>query len=290
MSNDAPIVITGAGGQLGRALLGALSGLPLLPWTHAQADVAVPEITARLEQIRPRAIVHAAAWSDVDGCEADPARAGAVNVKGTRHVALAAAATDAHLIYISTDYVFDGAKGAPYTEEDPANPMNAYGRSKLAGEAHVRALCPRHTILRTAWLYGPGGRTFVHAVAARARREDRFEVVTDQVGSPTFTEDLARVIRRVLEAGLFGLYHAAGEGWCSRYELARAIASAIRPTVEVIPVGTVPGTRPARRPANAALATDALRGLGITLRPWADALAAFLAAPQAARPDGILTL
>jgi dTDP-4-dehydrorhamnose reductase len=244
--------------------------------------VADPGIAARLQEVRPRAIIHAAAFTDVDGCEVDPARAGNVNAKGARHVALAAAAAEAHLIYLSTDYVFDGLKGTPYTEADAPNPINAYGRSKLAGEAHVRALCPRHTILRAAWLYGPGGRTFVHAVAERARHEDRFEVVMDQVGSPTFTEDLAAVIRQVVEAGIVGLFHAAGEGWCSRYDLARAIAAAIRPGVEVVPVRTVPGARPARRPPNAALATAALRGAGIRLRPWRDALAAYLATPEMA--------
>ncbi len=277
MHNEDPIVITGAGGQLGRALLRALGGLPLLAWTHAEADVAESEITDRLKRVRPRAIIHTAAWSDVDGCEADPARAGAVNVKGTRHVAQAAAATNAHLIYISTDYVFDGMKGAPYTEGDAPNPLNAYGRSKLAGEAHVRGLCPRHTILRTAWLYGPGGRTFVHAVAERARLEARFEVVADQVGNPTLTDDLAQAIRQTLEREIFGLFHAAGEGSCSRYELACAIARAIRPAVEVVPVRTVPGARPAPRPADASLSCAALRARGITLRPWRDALAAFLA-------------
>jgi len=277
MPDDNPIVITGAGGQLGRALLRALGGLPLIPWTHGEADVAEPDIVARLERLQPRAIVHAASRTDVDGCETDPARAMAVNAEGTRHVARAAAATGAHLIYISTDYVFDGTKGSPYVETDPTNPINAYGRSKLEGEAHVRALCPRYTILRTAWLYGPGGHTFVHAIAQRARTERRFEVVTDQVGSPTFTEDLAGVVRRILEEGILGLFHAAGDGWCSRYELAQAVVTAIRPGVELVPAQTVPGSRPARRPANAALSTGALRAKGITLRPWRDALAAFLA-------------
>jgi len=284
MSREGPIVITGAGGQLGRALARALSDLSPLPWTRAEADVTDPEIRARLREVRPRAIIHAAAYTDVDGCETDPARAGEVNAKGTRNVALGAVAAEAHCIYVSTDYVFDGLKGAPYTEADAPNPLNVYGRSKLAGEAHVRALCPRHTILRTAWLYGPGGRTFVHAVADRARREDRFEVVADQVGSPTFTEDLAGVIRRVLEEQIFGLFHAAGEGWCSRYDLAVAIAAAIRPGVEVVPATTLRGARPARRPPNAALATEALRQAGIRLRPWRDALAAFLASSEAPPP------
>jgi dTDP-4-dehydrorhamnose reductase len=277
MNDEDPIIITGAGGQLGQALARALSELPLLPWTRAQADAADREIADRLKRIRPRAVIHCAAWTDVDGCEVDPARAGAINVKGTRHVAEAAAAANAHLIYPSTDYVFDGTKGAPYVETDPPNPINAYGRSKLAGEAHVRALCPRHTILRTAWLYGPGGRTFVHAVAERARREDRFEVVADQRGNPTLTDDLAQVIRQVLERKIFGIFHAAGEGSCSRFELACAIARAIRPAVQIVPVQTVPGARPARRPADTSLSCQALRAEGIALRPWRDALAAFLA-------------
>ena len=275
--DEDPIVITGAGGQLGQALLRALDGLPLLPWTHMQADVTDPDIVPRLERVHPQAVIHAAAWTDVDGCETDRARAELVNAEGTRHVALGAAAGMAHLIYISTDYVFDGSKGEPYTEVDPPNPVNVYGRTKLQGEAHVRTLCPRHTILRTAWLYGPGGRTFVHAIVERARQADRIEVVTDQVGSPTLTDDLAEVIRQVVEGGILGLFHAAGEGRCTRFELARAIVAIVRPSMEVIPVETVPGVRPARRPRNTALFTQTLQGLGITLRPWQDALAAFLA-------------
>ena len=283
MNGEDPIVITGAGGQLGRALLRALGGLPLLPWNEAQADVTDPDIASRLERIGPRAIVHAAAWTDVDGCEADPRRAAQVNAEGTRLIARAAAASGAHLVYISTDYIFDGAKGAAYTEADPPNPINVYGRTKLEGEAHVRALCPRHTILRSAWLYGPGGRTFVHAIIERARGQDRIEVVTDQVGSPTLTDDLAGVVRQVLEKELLGVFHAACEGSCSRYELAQAIVGVIRPGVEVVPVKTVPGARPARRPPNAALATDALQAAGIPLRPWRNALAAFLAAAPCSR-------
>ncbi|HEY7675828.1 MAG TPA: dTDP-4-dehydrorhamnose reductase [Candidatus Methylomirabilis sp.] len=278
-----PIVITGAGGQLGCALLRAPGGLPFLPWSRTQADVTDPDIVSRLERVHPRAIVHAASWTDVDGCEMDPDRAARVNAEGTRRIAGAAAACGAHLVYLSTDYVFDGTKGAPYTEADPPNPINVYGRTKLEGEAHVRALCPRHTILRTAWLYGPGGRTFVQAIIERARQEDRIEVVTDQVGSPTLTDDLAGVIRQVLEKELLGLFHAAGEGSCSRYDLARAIVGVIRPGVKVVPVETVPGARPARRPPNAALATGSLRAAGIPLRPWHDALTAFLAAAPASR-------
>ena len=283
MCSDGPIVITGAGGQLGCALVRALGGPSLLPWTEEEADVTHPDITFRLAGARPRAIIHAAAWTDVDGCELDPDRAARVNAEATRRIAGAAAACGAHLVYLSTDYVFDGTKGTPYTEPDPPNPINVYGRTKLQGEAHVRALCPRHTILRTAWLYGPGGRTFVQAIIERARQEDRIEVVTDQVGSPTLTDDLAGVIRQVLEKELLGLFHAAGEGSCSRYDLAQAIVGVIRPGVKVLPVQTVPGARPARRPANAALATEALRAAGIPLRPWRDALVAFLAATRASR-------
>lgn len=281
--DEDPIVITGAGGQLGRALLRALGGLPLLPWSHAQADVTDPDIAPRLERVHPRAIVHAASWTDVDGCETDPRRAEQVNAEGARLIARAAAASGAHLVYISTDYVFDGAKGAAYTEADPPKPINVYGRTKLQGEAHVRDLCPRHTILRSAWLYGPGGRTFVHAILERARGQDRIEVVADQVGSPTLTDDLAGVVRQVLERELLGLFHAAGEGSCSRCDLAQAIVGAIRPGVEVVAVKTVPGARPARRPPNAALANGALRAAGIPLRPWRDALAAFLAPAPGSR-------
>jgi dTDP-4-dehydrorhamnose reductase len=217
----------------------------------------------------------------VDGCELDPERAVRVNAEATRRIAGVAAACGAHLVYLSTDYVFDGTKGAPYTETDPPNPVNVYGRTKLQGEVYVQALCPRHTILRTAWLYGPGGRTFVQAIIERARQEDRIEVVTDQVGSPTLTEDLAGVIRHVLEKALLGVFHAAGEGSCSRYDLARAIVGAVRPGVDVIPVKTVPGARPARRPANASLANEALQRLGIRLPPWRQSLATFLRSTKA---------
>lgn len=276
--------------MLGRDLVSVLSA-PLASGCPAHrlyladldnCDITQPSALARLfEEARPQLVIHAAAYTDVDGCERDPERAMRVNGDGARNVAQAARVFDARLVYISTDYVFDGEKGSPYEEGDPPNPRSVYGRSKLAGEAAVRENATS-AIVRTAWLYGRHGRHFVQAIVDRARRGEPLRVVTDQVGSPTWSLDLARAIAALVERPGAGVFHATGGGQCSWFEFARAIveeASRIAdvPAAPVAPISTRELGRPAPRPAFSVLGNRRLRELGVPPLPdWRDSLRAFL--------------
>jgi dTDP-4-dehydrorhamnose reductase len=280
------IMITGAAGMLGRDLVLVLSapatGHDLCLVDLENCDITRAGAVRRLvEEARPEAIVHAAAWTDVDGCERDPERAMLANGEGTRNVALAAQDAGAHLLYISTDYVFDGEKRQPYDECDPPNPRSSYGRSKLAGERAARQ-CPGSLVLRTAWMYGEHGRNFVAAVLGQTRRGETLRVVDDQVGCPTWSLELAQVIAALLRTGAEGLVHAAGSGCCSWYEFALAIvqeAGAIAglPPVPVEPIRTTELNRAAPRPAFSVLGQRRLTELGIPPLPdWRDSLHRYL--------------
>lgn len=283
------ILVTGAAGMLGRDLAAVLSSSPqqheLHPMGRPECDVTDPTtIRSCFAAARPQVVIHAAAYTDVDGCERDPERAMRVNGEGTRHVAEAAAATGARLLYISTDYVFDGAKRQPYAEEDVPNPLNVYGRSKLAGERAVQE-CAASLIVRTSWLFGRHGRHFIGAILEKARRGGLLRVVRDQVGCPTWTKDLARTLAALLPGSATGIVHAAGSGCCSWYDFALAILEeaesrglATRAPVEAI--GSAELDRPARRPAYSVLSNCRLQQLGVPPLPeWREALRQFLAEP-----------
>jgi dTDP-4-dehydrorhamnose reductase len=270
------ILITGAGGQLGRALAGAfLPEYAVLAYPHAALDVTDSRaVRAAMRAARPDAVIHAAAWTDVDGCERDPERAMRVNTAGTRNVARALP-KGAVFVYVSTDFVFNGKKRTPYAETDKAAPLNAYGRSKLAGERE--ALRRKNVyVVRTSWLYGPHGGHFASTILGKALRGERnLRVVRDQTGAPTLTLDLARQIRAMLEAGVpFGVYHAANAGACSRAEFAKAVLREYHVTgvrVSGVPSGAVPG--PVKRPRNSRLSCEKLRRAGVPpLRGWKAAL------------------
>ncbi len=280
------ILVTGAGGMLGRDLAAALSSpqhheLHLLG--RSECDVTdAKTVRACFASARPQMVIHAAAYTDVDGCERDPARAMRVNGEGTRHVAQAAAAAGARLIYLSTDYVFDGAKREPYVEDDPANPLNVYGRSKLAGECAVR----EHSdslIVRTSWLFGRHGRHFITAILDRVRRGEPLRVVNDQVGCPTWTRDLARALTALISTTARGIVHATGSGVCSWYDFAQAIVdeAAGRSMVPRVPVEASTSAeldRPARRPPYSVLCNRRLQQLGVPALPeWRESLRHFLA-------------
>ncbi len=278
------IVVTGAKGQLGVELLrelvplGEVTGLDLPEW-----DLTQPGCAADLTALGPDWIVHAAAATDVDRCEREPAWAEAVNTQGTRRVAEACRKVGAGLLYLGTDYVFDGRKGSPYREEDPPAPLNTYGRSKWEGERAVQALAPRWTIVRTAWLYGRGGRNFVRAICEQAAMGRPLRIVDDQVGSPTYAPDLAGAIAHLLARELTGLFHVTNAGTCSWYEFAAAI---LRLTGQRgVPLSRISSPelqRQAPRPAYSVLENAAWRKAGFPpLRPWPEALAAMLAAPTA---------
>ncbi|HEU5319486.1 MAG TPA: dTDP-4-dehydrorhamnose reductase, partial [Methylomirabilota bacterium] len=237
------------------------------------------QVRAALEGTRPALVFHCAAYTDVDGAEADPASAMRVNGEGTAHVAAACRAAGLGLVYISTDYVFDGRSRTPYREEDPVNPVNAYGRSKWAGEEAVRAAgLERAWIIRSAWLYGSGGKSFVRTILDRAGQGQALRVVNDQEGSPTYTVDLAAALCRIPEGVPPGTYHVTNAGRTTWFAFARAILDkAGMPDVAVEPIPTAASGRRAARPASSVLATGKwAAATGAPLRPWPAALDAFL--------------
>ena len=268
------VLITGAGGQLGRELTEAFNAgnagnaaHSVVACDHAALDVADRERTLQvIGQIEPDAVVHAAAWTDVDGCQLDPDRAFRVNALGTRHVAEAARVVGARVCYVSTDYVFDGTSG-PYNEWDTPRPLSVYGRSKLAGE---RELHPGDTVVRTSWVCGRYGRNFVKAILAKGATGDTLRVVDDQHGSPTFADDLAEMVRLLVVARLPGVYHVTNQGTTSWYGFARDVLEAAGlGHVPVVPITTseIDPPRPAPRPQNSVLDNAALRLGGLPLLP-----------------------
>ncbi|MGN6202103.1 MAG: dTDP-4-dehydrorhamnose reductase, partial [Solirubrobacterales bacterium] len=227
----------------------------------------------------PRAVVNCAAWTDVDGAETAEAVATAVNGAGAGNVARAAVETGARLVHVSTDYVFDGAKGEPWVESDPVAPIGAYGRSKLAGEEAVAEAGGEYAIVRTAWLFGAGGRNFVDTMLRLAERQNEVTVVRDQVGSPTYTWHLAYGIVRLIEGIEYGIHHMAAAGQCSWYEFAREIFEQAEVECKVLSITSEEFGAAAARPAFSALVSQ--REHAIRLPSWRDGLAGYLAQRQA---------
>jgi dTDP-4-dehydrorhamnose reductase len=260
------ILITGAAGALGRDLVVAFGGHDVVAASHEHLDVSDRDaVLQAVGQTRPDAVVHAGAWTNVDGCELDPDRAFKVNALGTRYVAEAARWAGAAVCYVSTDYVFDGRASHPYTEWDTTNPVSAYGRSKLGGE---HALQPHDTIVRTSWVCGRHGRNFVKTILERATDGQALTVVDDQHGCPSFTEDLASMIRRLVVERRPGLFHVTNQGATTWFRLAREVVglAGLDPE-QVQPVSTADlhPPRPAPRPAFSVLDNAALRLGGLPL-------------------------
>jgi dTDP-4-dehydrorhamnose reductase len=220
--------------------------------------------------------VNAAAYTDVDGCETNRDLAFAVNGEGVGHLARVSTDIGAKLIQISTDYVFDGGKGSPYREDDPTGPLSVYGQSKLLGEQNAR-LNPDHLIIRTQWLYGLHGKNFVETMLRLATERTELTVVDDQIGSPTWTVDLAGAIRALIAGDCRGTYHAANAGFCSWNEFARAIFAEAGVAITVKPMTTTELNRPAPRPLYSTLDCGKLsRDTGFTPQGWRDALTSYL--------------
>ncbi len=273
------VFITGSKGQLGRALLTALHDHQLTGVDLPECDITDRvQIEAAIVQAAPDLVIHCAAMTDVDGCARDPAAAYRVNGLGTQNVALACQRAGAALLYVSTNEVFDGSADRPYTEFDAPHPINPYARSKLAGEWYTRHLLTRFYIVRTAWLYAPGGRNFPHRIVQLADERGHLRVVTDEVGSPTYVADLAQAIAQLIGTGQYGVYHLVNEGACSRFDMAGEILRLTgRAAVPLEPTTLSEFQRDSTPPPYAPLANVAGAALGIRLRPWQAALAEFLA-------------
>lgn len=300
------ILVTGAAGRLGREIIRVFAvehevfpfdaeGCTLPRFRIEPLDIVDRSaVEACVSGVGADLVIHAAAHTDVDGCEADPDAAFRVNAIGTWNVAAACAEENVPVVYVSTDFVFDGEKGEPYTEFDQPNPISAYGRSKYAGERIVRNLCRRHFVVRTAWLYSVTGKSFPAAILETAMAGKPLKVVTDQVGSPTYDPDLAYGIYRLVIgpkrelSNMFGTYHVVNQGYCSRWEMAKKAVELAGLDAEVEPITTdqlEPTGRPvAPRPRNSALRCYCAELMGMSaLRPWEDALSEFVSKWTTAR-------
>ena len=251
-------------------------------WAPDLPDLDVTSLDGLLKAFRnyrPDVVIHGAAWTDVDGCEGDREKAFLENETGSRNVARASAALEARLVAVGTDFVFDGKKEGPYTEEDEPRPISVYGESKLAGEKAVLEEHPAAAIVRTAWLYGAGGtENFVRSILRAARAGTHLRVVRDERGSPTLTDDLAAAILSLVECRAEGVYHVVNGGEATRLEFARAILDiAGMKETGIEPIGSDRLGLPAARPGNSVLACERLAALGVTPpRHWWDALEDFL--------------
>ncbi len=292
------VLVTGATGQLGQELMRVGStlmmegnfSLSVYGLSRQQLNVTNEAcIRSVLSNLHPDIIIHTGAYTKVDLAEQEPYQAYFANTYGTRNLAAAAAEIGAKVVYISTDYVFDGTKQGPYNEWDAVAPINVYGRSKWAGEEYVRWSGIRHFIIRTAWVYGAGSRNFVKTIVNLARTQMTenpdghavLSVVTDQIGCPTYSLDLAKSIWHLLlhAPTAYGTYHIVSIGSCSWYEFTETIFSVLgwQERISINPVTSAEFSRPAKRPANSALESIALPAQGLPVLPhWRDSLTEFL--------------
>lgn len=276
------VLIIGGTGQLGRALriVYAPRDQVYAPG-HGDLDITSPEqLRKAILDFQPELIVHAGAVTDVDGCETHVEEAFRVNALATRHLALLASLRDVPLVYVSTNYVFDGRKPTPYHEWDQTGPLSVYGLSKLGGEAEVRRHAPRYFIVRTAWLYGPdpAHRNFVRTMLGLADQgKTPLRVVADQWGQPTYAPDLAAAIQTLVATQDYGLFHLTSSGQCSWYEWAVELLRLAGRDVAVVPIPASEFPRAATPPTNGVLANWAAAALGITLPDWRDGLRRCLA-------------
>ena len=235
-----------------------------------------------ISQAKPDLLLHCAAYTDVDGAEREPERAFETNATGTKNMALVAKDLSIPMLYISTDYIFDGEKGSPYVESDKPAPLNVYGESKLAGESWVTRLLSRYFIVRTSWLFGRRGRSFIRKIidasaAAQSSGSAQLPVVADQFGSPTYTVDLARGLATLIRSQSWGVYHVTNAGHCSWFQYAEKVFGLLRIEVKLVPVDSAQFPQAAKRPEFAVLDNAAWqKNFGARLRPWQDALEEFL--------------
>jgi dTDP-4-dehydrorhamnose reductase len=281
------VLVTGSGGMLGRDVVTLAQGAAheVAALTHEELDVTdAAAVDRTFASLRPNAVINCAAWTDVDAAEDHEREATAVNGEGAGNLAAAAARIEASVVYPSTDYVFNGRSSVPYTERDEADPLSAYGRSKLAGELATIEANPRHFVVRTSWAFGPHGKNFVETMLGLGRERGQVLVVHDQVGCPTYTSHLAAGLLRLIEANVYGIHHMTGEGACSWYEFAQEIFRQAGVDCEVLSATTDMVPRPATRPAYGVLAS--MRETPITLPPWQRGLGEYLKRRAALHPEG----
>jgi dTDP-4-dehydrorhamnose reductase len=275
------VFVTGGRGMLGTAVcrLFSLQGDQIFASDSCRADITDAAATNEsIVAFNPDLVVHCAAMANVDGCELDKVSAFKLNATGARNVAIACRAVGARLVYISTDFVFDGTKTDPYTELDQTNPINVYGASKLAGEELVHEVCPECYIVRTSWLFGANGKCFPKTILRLAATKTSFGVVSDQIGSPTYVDDLAERLLEITDGLEFGLYHVSNSGECSWHEFAQSIIEiAGVKGVSINPISAAAWLSPAKRPAYSVMKSLTLERQGKSpLRHWKTALDDFL--------------
>ena len=270
------IVITGAFGQLGKAMQVALAEDALVLIDIPDWDITDPQLVPLMVSLKPDVVVHCAAITDVDGCAHNPDLAYRINTFGTQNVALACQRAGATLVYISTNEVFDGTATEPYREFDPPRAINPYGASKLAAEQIATRLVDKLYIIRISWLFSPGGNNFVTKVIAVADQLDQLRVVTDEIANPTYAPDLAAAAAQLIQTEHFGIYHLVSDNFCSRHEFAVEIMKQSgREHVPVLPITSNQFPRASNPPPFAPLRNTIGAALGITLRPWQQALAEY---------------
>lgn len=274
------VLVTGDKGLLGTYLAEFLRarGDSVVGWDLPEHDITRVEATINgIHSVGPDAIAHLAAWTDVDGCEGDLGRATSVNFQGAWAVALGAAELRRPILFVSTDYVFDGRLRRPYRETDTPRPLSAYGRTKLMGEQAVVRASKQHFIVRTSWLFGAHGRNFVDTIRSRCAGESELAVVNDQTGSPTFARDLCRPLWELLHGDKYGIYHITNGGACTWLDLASEVVRRVGAGCRLRPITTADLGRPAPRPANSVLENrNFKRRFGKELRSWQDALSVYM--------------
>jgi dTDP-4-dehydrorhamnose reductase len=278
------ILVLGHKGMLGMDLMVRLAGAHEITGRDVDAFDLASEGDCRrvVAESSPDVVINAAAYTNVDGCEADREKCFAVNAAGVRNIAVACRGKGIPVVHFSTDYIFDGRKNAPYVEDDPPAPLNLYGASKLEGERLLQTHADSYLLIRTAWLYGCHGRNFVSAILAKAATEKTLEVVDDQIGSPTCSRDLADAVATLVEGGHRGIVHVTSRGQCNWYEFARTILNyAGVGDVTVRPISSEKLARPAPRPAWSVLSSAKYTVLTGRMMPqWQTALRAYLEQPS----------
>ena len=272
------ILILGSSGMLGSDLVEQWTDDEVIPATSGDVDIReIGKLRHLITQVHPEWVVLAAAYTDVDGSERNPELAFAVNGEGTRNVARIAQELGRKLFYVSTDYVFDGTSHRPYEPDDPVHPLNVYGVSKAAGENAVREESKHWLIARTSWLFGASRTSFPEKILRAAARQSQIKVVADQIGSPTFTKDLATAIRDLIRSDARGILHITNSGSCSWFEFAKEVLLRGGRKTPILPITTAEADRLAKRPAYSVLSPASLTVRGITLRSWQEAVDAYLA-------------